>query len=108
MANDSASRAVTSLLLHSEIAFQICSLHSDYPRAGFQLRKKSGARRRRLQNRYRFPAYAARTLVRNLLTSVLSRVLSFDSICAADSTCEEAVPVSVAPRCTSVMLEDTC
>ena len=27
---------------------------------------------------------------------------------AADSTCEEAVPVSVAPRCTSVMLEDTC
>ena len=51
---------------------------------------------------------AARTLVRNLLTSFFSRPESFDSICAADSTCEEAVPVSVAPRCTSVMLEETC
>lgn len=98
MANDSASRIVTSLLSHSEIAFQICSLWPEDYRDGFQVRKKSGARRRRFQNCYRVEAYAARTLVRNLLTSVFNRVESLDSICAADNTCEEAVPVSVAPR----------
>ena len=31
-----------------------------------------------------------------------------DSDCAAASTCEDADPVSLAPRCTSPMLEDTC
>src|SRR6266700_1628596 len=51
---------------------------------------------------------AARTASRNLLTSVLRRSLSLDSDCAADRTCEEAEPVSVAPRCTSVMLDETC
>ena len=35
-------------------------------------------------------------------------MLSPDSDCAAESTCEEAEPVSLAPRCTSVMLEETC
>ena len=38
----------------------------------------------------------------------MSRPLSVDSDCAADSTCEDAEPVSLAPRCTSVMLEETC
>ena len=32
-------------------------------------------------------------------------MLSPDSDCAADRTCEEAEPVSLAPRCTSVMLD---
>src|SRR6476619_3326004 len=51
---------------------------------------------------------AARTELRNLPTSSLRRLLSPDSDCAADSTCEEAEPVSLAPRCTSVMLDETC
>src|SRR5207237_9496032 len=51
---------------------------------------------------------AARTESRNLPTSVLRRWLSPDSDCAADSTCEEAAPVSLAPRCTSEILEETC
>src|SRR5260370_6190504 len=52
--------------------------------------------------------YAARTESRNLPTSSLSRLLSPDSDCAAESTCEEAEPLSDAPRCTSVMLAATC
>jgi hypothetical protein len=40
---------------------------------------------------------AARTVSRNLLTSSLRRLLSFDSDCAAERTCDEAEPVSVAP-----------
>ena len=55
-----------------------------------------------------FRYQAALTVSRNLPTSSLSRLLSPDSDCAADSTCEEAEPVSLAPRCTSVMLEETC
>src|SRR3954469_8301557 len=51
---------------------------------------------------------AARTEFRNLPPSSLRRLLSPDSDCAADSTCEEAEPVSLAPRCTSVMLDETC
>src|SRR5882724_3515935 len=51
---------------------------------------------------------AARTELRNLPTSSLRRVLSPDSDCAAESTCAEAEPVSLAPRCTSVMLDETC
>src|SRR5215467_5415402 len=51
---------------------------------------------------------AARTELRNLPTSCLRRLESDDSDCAEDSTCEEAEPVSPAPRCTSVMLEETC
>jgi len=51
---------------------------------------------------------AARTESRNLPTSSLRRLLSLDSDCAAESTCEDADPASLAPRCTSVMLEDTC
>jgi hypothetical protein len=38
---------------------------------------------------------------KNLLTSDLSRLLSFDSDCAEDSTCAEAEPASPAPRLTS-------
>src|SRR3981189_17500 len=54
------------------------------------------------------PCYAALTELRTLPTSSLRRLLSPDSDCAADSTCDEADPVSPAPRCTSVMLEETC
>src|SRR5260370_9199487 len=53
------------------------------------------------------PCYAALTEVRNLLTSTLSRLESPDSDCAAESTCEDAEPVSPAPRCTSVSLGET-
>src|ERR671912_391501 len=51
---------------------------------------------------------AARTESRNLPTSSLRRLESLESDCAADSTCEEAEPVSLAPRWTSVMLDETC
>src|SRR5437763_12468065 len=51
---------------------------------------------------------AARTELRNLSTSTLRRLLSPDSDCAAERTWVEAEPVSEAPRCTSVMLEETC
>ena len=51
---------------------------------------------------------AARTESRNFATSTLRRLLSPDSICAADSTCEEADPVSPAPRWTSVIFAETC
>jgi hypothetical protein len=53
-------------------------------------------------------AQAARTESRNLVISTFKRVLSLDSICAADRTCEEAEPVSPAPSWTSVMLQETC
>ncbi len=43
----------------------------------------------------------------NLPTSRRSRSLSFDSDCAAASTCDEAEPVSDAPRCTLAMFEVT-
>ena len=52
--------------------------------------------------------YAARTEARNLPTSCLRRLLSPDSDCAASSTCEDADPVSLAPRCTAPILDDTC
>src|SRR5664279_3635769 len=55
-----------------------------------------------------FCRQAARTECKNFPTSSLSRLLSPDSDCAAESTCDEAEPVSLAPRCTSVMLEETC
>src|SRR5580693_10520333 len=51
---------------------------------------------------------AARTAVRNFATSVSRRPESVESVCAADNTCDDAEPVSVAPRCTSVMLDETC
>jgi hypothetical protein len=51
---------------------------------------------------------AARTESRNLATSSLRRLESPESDCAAASTCEDADPVSLAPRCTSPILEDTC
>src|SRR3977135_2134441 len=54
---------------------------------------------------YRQPAL---TESRNLPTSSLRRLLSPDSDCAAERTCDEADPVSLAPSCTSVMLELTC
>ena len=56
----------------------------------------------------RGPLQAALTELKNLPTSSLRRLLSPDSDCAADRTCEEAEPVSLAPRCTSVMLDETC
>src|SRR5882724_8104494 len=55
-----------------------------------------------------FVYQAALTELRNLPTSSLRRLLSPDRDCAAASTCDEADPVSLAPRCTSVMLEETC
>src|SRR5215475_11619291 len=70
--------------------------------------KKTRPRGRALVSLSAIPDQAARTLVRNFETSLLRRVLSPDSILAADSTCEDAEPVSVAPRCTSVMLDETC
>src|ERR1700676_3603384 len=51
---------------------------------------------------------AALTVLRNLPTSSLRRLLSLDSDFAAERTCDEADPVSLAPRCTSVMLALTC
>ena len=53
------------------------------------------------------PPQAARTDWRNLATSSLRRLLSLDSDCAAERTWDEAVSVSVAPRCTSVILAET-
>ena len=52
----------------------------------------------------RIGPYAARTPVRNFWTSTLRRVLSLDSIWAAERTCPDAAPVSPAPRLTSLML----
>src|ERR1700734_4295073 len=52
--------------------------------------------------------YAARTSVRNFETSLLRRLESVDSVFAAASTSDDAVPVSVAPHCTSVTLDETC
>src|SRR5450631_2623891 len=46
---------------------------------------------------------AARTVLRNLPTSSFRRFESCDSDFAADSTCEEAEPVSEEPRFTSLM-----
>ena len=46
---------------------------------------------------------AALTVLRNLPTSSFRRLLSLDSDFAAERTCDEADPVSLAPRCTSVM-----
>ena len=51
---------------------------------------------------------AARTELRNRPTSSLRRLESPESDFAADSTCEEAEPVSLAPRCTSAMWDETC
>src|SRR6266487_1388757 len=53
-------------------------------------------------------AQAARTELRNLPTSRLSRSLSPESDFAAPSTWAEADPASLAPRCTSAMLAETC
>ena len=52
-------------------------------------------------------AQAARTVERNFSTSCLRRLLSFDNNCAADKTRDDATPVSLAPRSTSVMLDET-
>jgi hypothetical protein len=54
------------------------------------------------------PGYAARTVARKRSTSVFSRLPSLASDCAEESTWPEAEPVSLAPRCTSVMLAWTC
>src|SRR3977135_4709090 len=50
---------------------------------------------------------AARTVARNLPTSVLGRLLSSDRDFAAVSTCADAVPVFSAPALTSEMLPAT-
>jgi hypothetical protein len=52
--------------------------------------------------------HAARAVSKKLPTSSLRRLLSRESDCDDASTCDEAVPVSLAPRCTSVILEATC
>jgi hypothetical protein len=59
---------------------------------------------RELRARLRRPA----PIRGNLPTSSLSRSLSPDSDLAAASTWAEADPISLAPRCTSAMLEETC
>jgi hypothetical protein len=46
-------------------------------------------------------------VARNFSTSAWSRLLSFDSDSADESTCVDAEPVSLAPRLTSVMLDAT-
>src|SRR5450631_3489472 len=51
---------------------------------------------------------AARTVLRNLPTSSFRRLLSPDSDFAAERTCDEADPVSLAPCWTSTMWELTC
>src|SRR5450432_4901525 len=61
-----------------------------------------------LRGQLKCSCHAALTEFRNLPTSSLRRLLSLDSDFAADRTCDEADPVSLAPRCTSVMLEETC
>src|SRR4051812_32273235 len=53
------------------------------------------------------PRHAARTVSRKLPTSGLRRLLSPESDWAAASPCDDAEPVSLAPRCTSVMLAET-
>src|SRR6185369_15349145 len=74
------------------------------PAGGARPPRHPTSRRRRLnQGRDQ----AARTELRNLPTSSLRRFESVESDCAADSTCDDAEPVSLAPRCTSVMLEET-
>jgi hypothetical protein len=55
----------------------------------------------------RSPDYTALTVDKNRSTSILRRLLSPDRDLAAVRTIEDARPVSDAPRCTSVMLEDT-
>lgn len=51
---------------------------------------------------------AALTELRNWATSCFRRPLSPDSDCAADRICDDAEPVSEAPRCTSTTLLETC
>src|SRR3984893_12714607 len=51
--------------------------------------------------------YAARTGARNLTTSALSRLFSFESKCAYEQTGYAADSVSPAPRLTSAMLVAT-
>src|ERR1700738_1944072 len=76
---------------------------------GYKCLKTHDRRRDFRSCRSRAPHYqAALTELRNLPTSSLRRLLSPDSDCAAERTCEEADPVSLAPRCTSVMLDETC
>src|ERR1700744_6005276 len=48
--------------------------------------------------------YPARTVPRNFSTSDFSRLFSDESDFAADSTWDEALPVWLAPCCTSMML----
>src|SRR6185437_11398448 len=50
---------------------------------------------------------AARTVERNFCTSAFSRLLSPESDWAEESTCDEAEPVSLDPRCTSVIFDAT-
>src|SRR5690242_14641883 len=71
------------------------------------LRRPAEWRPPKLSSFARTQPQAARTVSRNLATSAFRRLLSPDSICAADSTCEEAEPVSPAPRSTSAMLAET-
>src|SRR5690348_4017 len=71
------------------------------------LRRPTEWRPPKLSSFARTRPQAARTVSRNLATSAFRRLLSPDSICAADSTCEEAEPVSPAPRSTSAMLAET-
>src|SRR5207237_9637018 len=55
-----------------------------------------------------FPTRRSSDLSRKRLTSVFSRLLSVDNDFAADRTWADADPVSLAPRCTSAILAETC
>src|SRR5260370_30695172 len=59
------------------------------------------------KRRQRQSHHAALTESRNLPTSSLRRLLSPDSNRAAESTCDEAAPVSPAPHCTSAIFVET-
>jgi hypothetical protein len=52
-------------------------------------------------------AYAVRTVFKKFPTSSFSLLPSSARDCAAASTCEDAEPVSAAPRCTAVTLDET-
>jgi hypothetical protein len=91
-----------------------CSTIELHPRMRDHLSRHAGGLNRRepvqspASGRAKGLFQAARTELRNLLTSSLRRLESRDIDCAADSTCAEADPVSLAPRCTSEMLVLTC
>ncbi len=81
-------------------------IHGRLPLSGGQSKGRS-LRSRALLSSAAARTQAARTVSRNWLTPAFDRLLSDDSACAADNTSDEAEPVSLAPPCTSMMLDQT-